>query len=274
MPPLQRSPSHWDPVPTRLSLGVVSEIVHEPAPSGRQPRNLAPGQVHIWYHATATAGELELERALALLSPDERAQHDRFIFARDRRDYAMAHALVRRALSRYAGVAPEEWRFQPAPGGKPFLMPIRDAASLSFSLSHTHGLVACAIADQADIGIDVEAVRGPMDDLLNQVLSTTEIHDVRRSASPLDQGRRFCELWTLKEAFTKATGEGLSRDVRQIAFAVDEDQRIIFKPAVEVDPNSWRFGLFAPTPEHFLAIAVRSQPGSLTSMVFNASNGA
>ena len=56
--------------------------------------------VRIWVHETGSLEAEAIDGAVAVLSADERAQYQRFHFARDARDYAAAHALLRHALSR------------------------------------------------------------------------------------------------------------------------------------------------------------------------------
>jgi 4'-phosphopantetheinyl transferase len=80
-----------------------------------------PHDVHVWFHATGALDEAAIAAAASVLSDEERAQYRRFRFAHDARDYAAAHALLRATLSRYGDRAPERWRFDKTPNGKPFL---------------------------------------------------------------------------------------------------------------------------------------------------------
>src|SRR5437868_14381917 len=100
--------------------------------------------VRIWFRSTETMDDAAIAAATSVLSEDELTRYRRFHFARDARDYAAAHALLRRALSREDGRPPAAWAFDRTAAGQPFL---RDAgeAPASFSLSHTHGMVACAV---------------------------------------------------------------------------------------------------------------------------------
>jgi 4'-phosphopantetheinyl transferase len=228
---------------------------------------LDSGEVHVWYQTTDAFGESDLKQAVAVLSQDERLRQNRFTFARDRRDYAAAHALLRRSLSRYVDLPPASWQFLVKPGGKPFADPQLDLPPLSFNLSHTHGLVACAIAAGSDVGVDVESVdRATEPGIERQYFSETEKTDLRNSVSPVQLSQRFCELWTLKEAYIKAIGEGLSHPLNTIVFEIKNDGSIAFKPPAGVEAASWQFGLFAPTEQHRLAVAVRCQHNAAASI--------
>lgn len=214
----------------------------------------------MWLQVTDAASDRVVERAVSVLSPDERAKCEKFVFARDRRDYALAHALLRSALARYVDVPPRALQFRVAPRGKPFLVSDHTASPVSFNISHTHGLVACAIAGRPEVGIDVESV-SPVPDygVVTEVFSVGEIAELRRLVSPLEQARRFYQLWTLKEAFVKATGDGLYSDVRQIVFEIAHANRIVLRTAPQADAGSWKFAMFAPTPGHCAAIALRGE---------------
>ena len=118
---------------------------------------MPPHDVHVWFQATGALGEAAIADAVSVLSDEERARCHRFRFADDGRDYAAAHALLRATLSRHGDRAPDQWRFDKAPTGKPFLID-QGRCRTSFSLSHTSGMVACAVTTDADVGIDVECV--------------------------------------------------------------------------------------------------------------------
>jgi 4'-phosphopantetheinyl transferase len=225
------------------------------------PLTLETGDVHVWYRATDALGEIDILDAVGVLSPEERRRYERFRFVRDQRDYAAAHALLRTSLSRYAGAGPTSWTFQVAPGGKPSLVLDEGMPQLSFNLSHTHGLVACAITSGADVGVDVESVgRDVSDGVAERFFSESENAALRQCATAALRARRFIELWTLKEAYVKAIGKGLSHSLNSIVFDPTDRESIRFLPPSDVEGNRWRFALCAPTGAHCLAVAVRHDP--------------
>ena len=115
--------------------------------------------VHVWY--TLTPEELDhdlIARFRILLTPEERARHDRFVQEKDRRQYLVGKVLVRTILSRYLPRAPHEWIFTTNRFGKPVVANGPPESNLQFNLSHTEGLVACVVAGDREVGIDVENV--------------------------------------------------------------------------------------------------------------------
>lgn len=218
--------------------------------------------VHITYCLTARLDGAAVRAAVEELSLEERAQHDRMLRDRDRRDFAVAHALLRRSLSARGDCAPHEWVFTTGAFGKPALLP--DAAArtrLSFNLAHTDGLVACAVARDAEVGIDVEAVDRRADalGLAGRVFSPAEVAELERCAEGT-RLLRFIEIWTLKEAYVKALGEGLSCPLHEFAFVFDGPQSLRFESDKVSCASGWQFALFEPSDRHRMAVAVSSRP--------------
>jgi len=177
-----------------------------------------------------------------LLSEDERARWQALRFDRDRREYLATRTLVRTALSQYRPIAPQAWRFQSNMYGKPTAEP---DCGLRFNLSNTHGLVICLIAQEAEVGADVEPYDRASNivELAPDVFSPLEIAQLEalHGQEKLD---RALSLWTLKEAYIKARGVGLSLPLNSFSFLFGGKDGI----RLEVDPCSydepdrhWRF---------------------------------
>jgi 4'-phosphopantetheinyl transferase len=224
--------------------------------------------VHVWFQATGALDEAAIAAAASVLSDEERAQYHRFRFAHDARDYAAAHALLRATLSRDGDRAPERWRFDKTANGKPFLID-QGACRASFSLSHTNGMVACAVTADADVGVDVEYVDRVVDmpAIAARFFAPAEAaHLARLNAAA--QRDRFFDLWTLKEALVKALGSKMAPSMRAFAFSVGANGDVQLD-APDMDTNSWQFGLFAPGPRHRLAVAAR-RSGPPAQLIFQS----
>jgi 4'-phosphopantetheinyl transferase len=107
------------------------------------------------------------------------------------------------------------------------------------------------------IGIDVEArSRTPADlDIAERFFSAPEVA-ILRGTPPELKPETFLRLWTLKEAFIKATGEGLTRALDSFSFSLDPVS-IAFNPDHPDEGAGWSFIERRPTPGHLLALAVR-----------------
>lgn len=227
---------------------------------------LAEFEAHVWLaRPDEIADPHLLGRYLALLDPEERRRHRRLRGEPARREFLVAHALARLALSRYAAVAPREWIFATGEHGRPEISGPEGAPPLRFNLSHTRGLVACAVTREAQIGVDVEsgARRGRLLKVAERFFGESELRALRALA-PEQQKRRFLEYWTLKEAYLKARGSGISLPLRGFQFEIHEGRReirVAFDPElVRDEPERWQFSLQHPTDSHTLAVAIH-RPG-------------
>ncbi|HEY2150150.1 MAG TPA: hypothetical protein VGH34_05035, partial [Vicinamibacterales bacterium] len=120
--------------------------------SGFPRATLNDGDVHVRYRRTACVTGDTLQAAVALLSDEERSRCQRFHFEHDRLEFTLAHAMLRTMLSAFDDVAPQDWRFESDSDGKPAVAPGVTSSPPSFNLSHSHGLVACAVAIHGDLG--------------------------------------------------------------------------------------------------------------------------
>lgn len=203
------------------------------------------------------------EKLLELLGDEERARHARFRFDRDRDIYLVAHALVRRMLARFSGAAPDALVFAAGVHGRPEISAPEAARVFRFNLSHTQGLVACGVCRRVDIGVDVEYVERKVELLSvgRHVFSPVE----NAGLAALDgaaQRERFFELWTLKEAYIKAIGKGLSAPLRAITFdpTRPDPVPVTFGPEVADDRSRWCLRRFVVGREHRLALALEAEP--------------
>lgn len=235
------------------------------------PLPLDSSDVHIWYRAT----DASVRSALSLLSVDELARHDRFVSARDRRDFAAAHALTRGVLSLYEDVAATAWTFQATPEGKPFLPPsLAGSPPLAFNLSHTHGLVACAVARGVDVGLDVELIDRAVDERRISMRYFTQGENASIHACPEgERPARFIELWTLKEAYIKAVGRGLAHPLDAFGFALEGAGDLVFDPPPGESADEWTFALFVPAPRARMAVAIRGGRSVRCRIVARADGG-
>jgi len=148
------------------------------------------------------------EPLLASLSQAERQRAGRFVFARDRRRYLAAHCALHHLLAVRTGVPAEALRFAEGPHGKPSLA---SRPACAFNLSHSEDIALFALADEGEIGVDVEMLR-PMHDateLAERNFSRAECAELA-STPPKLRDLAFLLGWTRKEACLKAIGSGLS----------------------------------------------------------------
>lgn len=227
---------------------------------------LDQGRVHVWFVCPEKADDPDLIKAYhELMSQDEKKKQARYRFAKHRHDSLITRALARCVLSRYCTKKPHEWEFCYNKHGKPQIVRGPDDLPLKFNLSHTKGLVACVVALDQDVGIDVEYTRKKTDvsKIAARFFSPTEARTIKELPRPV-QKKMFFNIWTLKESYIKARGKGLSIGLDRFSFYLSEAgvPRVFFDKSLENNPDSWRFFLLEPTKAHKAAIALRKQEGS------------
>jgi 4'-phosphopantetheinyl transferase len=228
---------------------------------------LPADEVHLWYLLPDAITDAGLLAAYdGLLAPAERARRDRYLFEHSRRESLLTRALVRATLSRYAPVAPAAWAFCENAYGRPEIDPAAhgEHVALRFNLSNTRGLIACVVARDRELGVDVEDTERASETvgIADRFFSPREVAALR--ALPAAQQRqRFFDYWTLKEAYIKARGMGLAIPLDQFSFLLDEGApiRIAFDPRLGDDAATWQFAQFALAPGHRAAAAVRRGGG-------------
>jgi 4'-phosphopantetheinyl transferase len=238
------------PVTSAYTLETIDLI------SGRS-ETLGPKQIVVAFAREKEIADGETQATYsALVSDEERQRCAAFVFDRDRQVFLAAHALLRLTLSRFAPVAPKSWQFHAGAHGRPEIA--EPVSRLRFSISHTRGLAACAVVLDRDIGLDVEDLsRGAPIELAKSFFAEREAQALE-NVPPEDRAARFLTYWTLKEAYIKARGLGLSLPLDQFAMYEDcpDGWRIAFEPALANDSERWHFWSWRPGKEHQAALAV------------------
>jgi 4'-phosphopantetheinyl transferase len=229
----------------------------------RSVPRLGANEVHIWL---AALDVLPLSTLLNGLSPDESARADRFHFARDKQRFVAARGVLRHLLGRYLDVAPGALRFDYGPRGKPSLAAGAWPGGLRVNVSHSGGLALLGFARERELGVDLEFER-PVPDaesIAQRYFSPREAA-VLGWLTPADRPAAFFRCWTRKEAFIKATGDGLSRplDAFDVTLAPGEPARLLRVDGEPPEAARWWMVGLEPAEGFAAAVAVEGRPASL-----------
>jgi 4'-phosphopantetheinyl transferase len=215
-------------------------------------RAVAAG-VHLWF--------AELDRGdasgfLPALSPEERARAERFHFQEDRDLFIVRRGLLRTLLAGYTGIDAARLRIREGKNEKPELAAPGCSQALHFNLSRSGDAALFAFSREHEIGVDLERTRyfPDRDRIIERFFSRTE----RTAFDRLPRNERraaFFRYWTAKEAFVKATGEGLSRGLD--TFSVAPRSRGCCSPVREGDgpASGWSVSAFTPAAGYAAAVA-------------------
>lgn len=167
--------------------------------------------VHLWLVDTGSRDcDQLLDRYSDTLHADEWLRLNRLKLARHKRSYTLTRILCRMVLSGYyPDISPKHWFFSRSEFGKPSIGN-SIGGPLYFNLSHSGDRIALGITNIGELGVDIEQIHRSRDycAIVDNHFSEREQFWVYATDEP-ERRRRFFKLWSLKEAYTKALGEGL-----------------------------------------------------------------
>jgi len=218
---------------------------------------------HAVYLYTAKPETIDLADT-KLLNTAEQQRATAFRFDADRTLYTAAHVFLRQTLSQHADIAPADWQFSSNAYGKPAITN-HGYEELQFNLSHTQGLLACAISQSRAVGVDVERHKLLHDlaNLCRTALAAPETADVLSHCGSDVRTQRFFTYWTLKEAYIKARGLGLSLPLQQFHFEQTDagEWHLHCQAALQDRGENWQFLSRQVADGYTLALAVQKVGG-------------
>lgn len=211
--------------------------------------------VDLWLLNLSAIKKENSERFVPSLSASEleRAQQ----FKKNKHHFLATRALLRVVLGHYTGIEARKLEIARTDDGKPFLT--NSPRPLYFNLTHSGNFAALAITHHGEVGIDIETARNRSYlQIVERYFHPDEIkhlHDCEET----QRERLFYRLWTLKEAFFKATGTGISTGLDKAYFSF-EDNAITanFSPALHIQKNDWQFYQEFIAVKTVIAVAINS----------------
>lgn len=229
-----------------------------------EPPPLVPGEVHLWFVDLHVPPGL-LSLFFSLLSRDERERAERFRFDAHRRRYVARRGVLRWLLGRYLKRPGDTLAFGYGAAGKPFLVPeqqesVVPAEYLTFNLSDSEDVALYAFGRGVELGVDVEHLREMPDALQIAEYSFSPFEREALAALPQDlTSLGFFHVWTRKEAYVKATGQGLGAPLTEFTVSLGPDVPaafLRFENGLD-DIGAWSLYHLVPDAGHVGALAVR-----------------
>ena len=223
---------------------------------------LAKQSVHIW-HTQLNWSPAWLHQFSQTLSPDEQARANRFRFERDRHWFIAGRGILRFLLARYLHVSPAQLRFSYSSRGKPALADLESSNTLSFNISfnvsHSQGLALYGITCDRQIGIDIEHIRAIQDmEQLAQRFFLPSEYALINACPPEQQQHTFFRLWTCKEAYLKATGEGIT-GLKRVEIVLKPGDSIAIPSLNNSLAAGWTVMQLSVAPAYAAALAVEGK---------------
>jgi 4'-phosphopantetheinyl transferase len=184
------------------------------------PITLPEDEVHLWRIDLEAASAFE-SRWQQVLSADERARGTRFHFARDRQSFVTTRALLRTILAAYLSIDPRDLTFLLSKKDKPVLGKPYSDNRVAFNISHSGTVALLAFTRGRDVGVDVELLRQDFDveAIARRFFSENEQQQLTDLPTQ-ERHQAFFRCWTRKEAYVKATGDGLSLPLHQFDVSI------------------------------------------------------
>jgi 4'-phosphopantetheinyl transferase len=224
---------------------------------------LAAGEIHVWRVPLAPAAAL-LARLARTLGDDERERAARFHFERDRTAFTAARGALRMLAGGYLGHPPEHLVFAYRDKGKPYLAALSDE-DLRFNVSHSGDLALLAFARCRELGVDIER-RREVHDLRGLAELSFSRHEYAAwcSLPPRDQPEAFFTCWARKEAFIKATGEGISQLADfDVTLRPGEPAQLLRVDGESAARPRWSMHDLPAIPGYATALVVEAPPGPI-----------
>jgi|HubBroStandDraft_1064217.scaffolds.fasta_scaffold00014_57 4'-phosphopantetheinyl transferase len=224
---------------------------------------LSEDEVQLW-RVDLEAIRADESRWQELLSTDESARASRFHFSRDRQRFVASRALLRIILASYLATDPNGLIFSYSKKEKPSLGPVlgpgdHGPSDITFNISHSGGIALFAFTRGREIGVDVEQLRSDFDleGITRRFFSTHEQTQLA-AVSPEEKAAAFFRCWTRKEAYIKATGDGLSLPLTQfdVSLAVGEIDALLATRPDRSEAGRWLLREVPGGPGYIAALCV------------------
>lgn len=228
-----------------------------------------PYSVHLWLlDFTRISDQQLLASYHALLSDAERTRLGRFTLPNLQHNYLVTRAMVRSCLSFYADVKPQQWKFDCDEHGKPFIS--NADTSLMFNLSHSGGRAVLAVTHEHQVGVDVEQLSHKRDwlGIAKHYFNSSE-YELIMSTPETTKCALFFRLWTLKEAYLKARGTGISTGLDKISFDFCADKlNAHFHADLNENAAQWQFFNYELNADYALSFALKAESHIPINIVF------
>jgi len=238
----------------RDAADVFEHLERKSFPTATDSLKLSSPAIRVWRLRTDSSHSA-LAHYSRILAPDELDRAGRFRFEHARHSFLVTRCALRSLLGNYLQADPVEIEFCYGKNGKPVLPP---ETPIQFNVAHSDGIALLAFAFECELGVDVERIRSfsGMAGVAARFFHPDEA--ARVNSVPLEERERtFFSTWVRKEAYLKATGEGLGaglQDFQIKSVAAFADFRL--ERLGQLD-GSWTFHDLPLAPDYAGALAYR-----------------
>ncbi|MFC1668393.1 4'-phosphopantetheinyl transferase family protein [Chlamydiota bacterium] len=230
-------------------------ICHWEKPKEEQHISLKKNDLHIW--KINLLENKSIDSLYELLSHDERARAKRFHFKEHSRRFIVSHGMLRQILACYVNVSADTLTFSYTEKGKPELLNSHN--HIRFNLSHSHEMALVGVLIEVPIGIDIEYLpkETDVDGLAKRFFSSQEYEQLSKIPNSIKQ-EAFFRIWTLKEAYLKATGEGIAGlESVEVMCAVESPPEFVKINGSSEESQRWSVYSLKPEEDYIASVVVK-----------------
>lgn len=247
----------------REAAGIKIKEIHVKQPWSQysRPQGLLPErEVHVWRFGL-NVSDLALRRFRGLLCEAEIVRAERFRLPELRRRFLAARGALRSILAGYLSMDPRQLTFSYGPYGKPS---VRTPNEIQFNLSHSNDLMVLAVCGRGFVGVDIEKEdpHFPAKEIAARYFCEREKNEIAR-ADDKTALATFFQLWTAKEAVTKATALGLSLELSKVEIGLDPLRVLSLEAPPSAAGVDWRLLSFCPAEGYRGTLALTAEPHHL-----------
>ncbi|MGG7177905.1 4'-phosphopantetheinyl transferase family protein [Clostridium paraputrificum] len=164
----------------------------------------------------------KLNKICEYICCEKRTRVNKLFNKKDKIQTLIAEILIRGHLIENYNMKNEAIFFEKNSYGKPY---VKTVENFHYNISHSGEFVVVAISEY-EIGIDIEEIKGiEYIDIAKNFFTNNELEYI----TSVNDGRgleRFYDIWTLKEAYIKFKGIGLSIPLNSFAISFYKDNSI------------------------------------------------
>lgn len=177
-----------------------------------------------------------------LLNNEEKERADRYRFDIHRNRFITGRGTVREILAHIGKTKPQRIKFEVNSYGKPAIYEPEGLTGLKFNASSSHTMGVIAVANNIELGVDIEFIKLDSDtedyDSIVSSEFTEEEYEWYNAQVRQDKVQMFYSIWTCKEAYLKALGIGLNEKLNSFSINFKHHQPKISYTQLESDDQS------------------------------------
>ena len=210
---------------------------------------LSDDEIHVWCVELDAAGEVAA--LAACLSAEESERASGLLSGTHQRRFVVARGMLRQLLGLYLDQDPGAVAFSRGAHGKPFLQ----KGGLHFNVSHTHELALYAIVRNREVGIDVEWPRPQVahEQIAARFFSLEEQEALAQVPAEARQAA-FYNIWTRKEAYVKARGDGIAAGLGTFAVSLGAEAALLRSDEGRDELERWKLMALEPATGYVAAL--------------------